>query len=253
MSYLISKFKGKYRLNAPIDINTNAFPREVDGSFADNDVYIDCQKGIKIFYWGGRGILQAYIPSLGAGRNIVKQIYRQYINPDNVLYEVNSIGIGDKIVSRSSYTIKDIDLYEKELKQLTRKDIIFDIEESDSELLFKFKDDRIIEMLKPKTSAANRSPFSSKYLPVVTYDIPKEDMDKYDEITKDLTVENGGWLKVNRITKKYLMTLTNKKFTKEDLVADMTKKCLKQRDYIHSLGKWDEYIKFLKKGLEDED
>ena len=79
-----------------------------------------------MFYYG-RNLLQAYIPSLGRGHNIVK-----YINEN----------FGE--------------------------DIIFDIEETDSEILFKFNTkhaDNIIPLLKPKTSGANISPFSSKNLP----------------------------------------------------------------------------------------
>lgn len=80
----------------------------------DIDVYIDCQFGNKVFHYG-RDILQAYIPSLGRGHNILKAI------------------------------------------QQTNPSIIFDIEETDSEVLFKFKyasSDRIIPLLKPKTSGA---------------------------------------------------------------------------------------------------
>lgn len=79
-----------------------------------------------MFYYGS-GILQAYIPSIIRGHNIIK-----YIN--------ENFG----------------------------RDIIFDIEENDSEILFKFKskyDNDIIPLLKPKTSGANISPFSTKNLP----------------------------------------------------------------------------------------
>ena len=44
MSFLIDKFKGKYRIKAPIDISTNDFQREPNGAFADNDIYDDFGK-----------------------------------------------------------------------------------------------------------------------------------------------------------------------------------------------------------------
>ena len=71
-----------------------------------------------------RNTLQAYIPSLGRGHNVIK-----YIN--------ENIG----------------------------QDIIYDIEETDSEVLFKFNtkyDNQIIPLLKPRTNGASISPFSSK-------------------------------------------------------------------------------------------
>lgn len=81
--------------------------------------------GNKITYYG-KSILQAYIPSLIRGHNILK-------------------------------AINEID-----------SSIIFDIEETDEEVLFKFKyvdSDKIIPLLKPRTSGANISPFSTRNLP----------------------------------------------------------------------------------------
>ena len=66
------RYKGTYRLRTPIDEKLKVFPREYNGQFAENDVYIDCQKG-KIFHYG-KAILQFYTDSLGRGRNIIKAI-----------------------------------------------------------------------------------------------------------------------------------------------------------------------------------
>ena len=35
----------------------------------------------------------------------------------------------------------------------------------------------------------------------------------------------------------------------EDIKADMALKCLKGKEYIHSIGKWNEYIDYLRKEL----
>lgn len=207
MAYLIQKFKGVYRLKAPYDIMTNDFPRKLNGTYEDVDVYISCQFGNKVFHYG-RDILQAYIPSLGRGHNIIKAI--QQIDPN----------------------------------------IIFDIEESDSEVIFKFKyvnSDKIIPLLKPRTSGANISPFSSRNLPKCTYIIPDKDLDMYKEIVSKIPPERI--LTLTHSTNKYIKSLATKRNPIENIKADMKKKCLKQKEYIHSIGKWDEYIKFLKEEM----
>lgn len=84
MSYLIEKFKGIYRIKAPIDININDFPRKINGQYEDIDLYIDCQFGNKVFYQGNSTLL-AYIPSIGRGRNIIQKI--QETNP-SIIYNI---------------------------------------------------------------------------------------------------------------------------------------------------------------------
>ena len=57
------KYKGTYRLKTEHDTRLNTFPREYNGLFAENDIYIDCLNETRIYSFG-HGILQAYIPSL---------------------------------------------------------------------------------------------------------------------------------------------------------------------------------------------
>lgn len=204
MGYLTSRYKGKYRLKCEYDKRDNQFPTKIDGSFEDADVYIDCLNNTRVFYYG-RGILQAYIPSLKRGHNIMENI----------------------------------------------KDIIFDIEETDEEVLFKFKannDEKILPLLKPKTNGAKISPFSSKNLPKNHYEIPEDDLVQYKEVTKNCTLENGGFLEVSRKTNEYIKSLSNKRRTLESIKADMQKVGLRGKEYIHSIGKWNDYIKFLNGG-----
>ena len=73
IAYLYDKFKGTYRLKVPIDKNTNDYCKKLNGTYEDIDMYIDCQFGNKVFHYGG-SILQAYIPSLQRGHNIIKTI-----------------------------------------------------------------------------------------------------------------------------------------------------------------------------------
>lgn len=202
------RYKGTYRLRTEIDRNTNTFPREYTGQFAENDVYIDCQKGTRIHHYGNR-ILETYIPSLGRGHNIVKAIQSE---------------LGD--------------------------DVIFHIEETDSEVLFRFNSKHMKDLepyLKPKTNGADRSPFSTKNLPKTKYIIPDEDLLIYKEVIKNLP-QNQLILLV-KYTTSFLQSLVTKKNTWEDIKADMTLKGLHGKEYIHSIGNWDKYIKYLKKEM----
>ena len=76
-SYLTDKFKGKYRLKVPINKATNDFSRKLNGSYEDIDMFIECQYGNKVFHFGG-SILQAYVPSIGRGHNVIKAIKEQF-------------------------------------------------------------------------------------------------------------------------------------------------------------------------------
>ena len=208
IAYLYDKFKGIYRLKVPIDSHTNDYCRKLNGTYEDVDMYIDCQFGNKVFHFGGN-ILQAYIPSLIRGHNIVKTI--QQSNPS----------------------------------------IIFDISETDSEVLFKFKyinSDKVIPLLKPRTSGASISPFSPKNLPRnKDFKIPDDKLTQYKQIVSKISPDK--LLTIGRMTNSFLQTLITKKNTWENIKADMRLKGLKVKEYLHSIGKWNEYIKYLEENL----
>ena len=207
-SYLTDKFKNQYRIKVPYNLTTNDFTRKLNGNLEDVDCFIDCQYGNKIFHYG-RDVLQAYIPSLGRGHNILK-------------------------------AINEID-----------QSIIFDIEETDAEILFKFKysnSDKIIPLLKPKTSGAGISPFSSKNLPRNKgYKIPDEELQSYKDILANIP-ENER-LSIGIITNNFIKSLATKKNSMENIKADMKLKGLKGKEYIHSIGQWEKYMKYLKENV----
>lgn len=207
-SYLIDKFKGIYRLKVPYDFKTKDYNRKLNGTLEDIDVYIDCMNNVKIFYYGS-SILQAYIPSLGRGHNVIK-------------------------------AINEID-----------SSMIFDIEETDSEVLFKFKyinSDKIIPLLKPKTSGSNISPFSNKNLPRnKEFKIPDEDLNLYKEIVSKIPQERI--LAITHSTNNFIKSLATKKNPIENIKADMKLKGLKGKEYIYSIGEWNNYINYLKENL----
>ena len=208
-NYLISHYKGKYRIKCEYDKHKNQFPRKIDGTFEDGDCYIDCYKNVKVFHYGNK-ILEAYFPSLMRGKNIMKAIQEEYGN-----------------------------------------DVIFSIKETDSELFFRFHAndmDRLEKYLKPKTNGADISPFSSKNLPKnKDYKIPDETLIAYKEILAKIPSEHI--LALTHSTNNYLKSLATKKNTWEDIKADMKLKGLKAKEYIHSIGEWDNYINYLKEEL----
>lgn len=207
IAYLYDKFKGIYRLKVPIDSNTNDYCRKLNGTYEDVDMYIDCQFGNKVFHFGGN-ILQAYIPSLQRGHNILKKL-------------------------------EEIDKF-----------LIFDIEETDSEVLFKFKyvnSDIIIPLLKPRTSGAGISPFSSKNLPKSNYTIPESNLAQYKSAISD--VPKDKLLSICHTSNNFIKTLATKQNPIENIKADMKLKGLKGKEYIHSIGQWDNYINYLRKEL----
>lgn len=191
------------------DKNTNMFGRKLDGTFEDIDVYIDCQHNIKVFSIG-QGTLQAYIPSKGRGRNIIKAV-----------------------------------------KEKLGENVLNNVKESDSEVFFNFNAKYIKDLepfLKPKTSGANISPFSSKNLPKnKSYIIPDEDQTEYKIIVEKLGKSNI--ITLTHTTNAYIKLLVTKKNTWEDIKSDMAKKGLGGKTYIHSIGKWSEYISYLHKEL----
>lgn len=209
-NYLISHYKGKYRIKCGYDKHKNQFPRKIDGTFEDGDCYIDCYKNIKVFHYGNK-ILEAYFPSLMRGKNIIKAIQEEYGN-----------------------------------------DVIFSIKETDSELFFRFHAndmDRLEKYLKPKTNGADISPFSSKNLPKnKEYKIPDEDFVEYKNIIEKIGQKRI--IELTHMTSNYLKSLVTKKNTWENIKADMSLKGLSGNRYIHSIGKWNDYISYLKNELE---
>lgn len=166
--------------------------------------------GVKIFYYG-HSVLQAYIPSLIRGHNVIKSIN-----------EINS-------------------------------ELIFDIEETSTEVLFKFKyknSDQIIPLLKPRTSGAGRSPYSTKNMPKSDYKIPDKEIVRYKNLIANLPRERS--LSIGYLTNNYLKSLCKKKGSYDDMKKDMKLKMLKGKEYVHSIGKWDDYLKYLETELAKE-
>ena len=209
---------------AEIDQNTNDFPRDETGKIEENDVYIQCSKNCKVYHYG-KSVLVAYIPSLGRGHNILLSIAK------------DKLGIEDRID------------YEELYRKLEKENTVFDIVENDSEIEFKFNAKNIkyiMQYLNPKTSGCNISPFSARNLPKSDYKIPDEDLVAYNKIMAEKYSER--FLDIRHITNNFLKSISNKQCNEEKIKADMKLKCMKPKQYIHFIGKWDEYLKALNEG-----
>lgn len=105
-------------------------------------------------------------------------------------------------------------------------------------------------ILKPRTSGANISPFSSKNLPRnKSYKIPDETLNDYKNLIANLP--QNQLILVGKYTTSFLQSLATKKNTWDMIKADMALKGLKGKEYIHSINKWNEYIKYLERNLNE--
>lgn len=142
--------------------------------------------------------------------------------------------------------------YEELYKALEDEGTVRSIMENDKEIEFKFharKLEYIALFLKPAIAGADISPFSTKNLPKCNYPIPEEDLAEYNAILDSM--DSKDYLLVSRVTDAFLTNKLqkSKQYRTIDLKKDMKKKCLKTKEYINSLGEWNEYIEYLKKEI----
>lgn len=137
-------------------------------------------------------------------------------------------------------------------------DLLFDIQDTDAEVVFKIKDknlDKIISYLKPQTSGASISPVSPKNLRIGKddnkYQYTNAQNEEYKKITASLG--KGDILFISRLNNKFIDKIIRKKTkrTLKEIKADMKYKQLKIRDYIYSEGFEKEYLEFLKKEIQE--
>lgn len=232
MGYYLQKYVGTYRVKSEYDLETNDFARNPDGSLDTNNTYIKCANGGKIFHYG-RNILECYVPSLQRGRNILKSLAIK------LGFHLEDYGFPFQYLSMFA--------------DLEKTKIVFNITESDSECWWQFraKDIKLMaQYMKPQTSGAAISPFSTKNLPKKKYTIPYEDLAVYKQIIDEANLDDK--LVVGRIITSFIVDLVPKKhkvYAKSDMKKEMKKAMLNGREFIHSIGLWDEFIDFLKTKL----
>lgn len=239
MAQYLRKYVGTYRVKADYDLETKDFPRDEHGSLDSSfdDLYIECKNNIKIRHGVGN-VLSCFIPSKPRGMNILRQIYE------------------DKV---SKKLPKEKDKYLETLcAELVEKEILVSAEVLDFEVYFEFKAveiDYIAKLVGAKTNGKSISPFSEKNLPKTPYKIPDKDMKLYKAATKNLptkTVVMQGksremidGLLVKKLNKEFDEIIIKSQADGFDVNKDRKLKGLKGKDYIHSIGMWKEYCKFL--------
>lgn len=182
--------------------------------------------------------------------NIIRTIYRDYINKSNTETTIISMGRGNKLIERENIRIIDEQLFYSQLKD----SIVLNFYKTDSEVLFRFHYKYMKEFEKyfqPKISGANTSPFSSKNLPKLKYDIPLKELEEYKSIIDSIPQEDK--LIISHYTREFIDSeiAKNKLYRTENINDVMKRKMLKGKEFIHSEGCWNQYIQFLKKRIGD--
>lgn len=218
MANYLMKYKGQYRILPEIDLKTNDIPRDKDGEVADgyDDLYISCQNGNKIYAYGADEnnskliYLVGYIPSIGRGRNITKELKKQKVEYFDYLE--------------------------------TDAEIEFKFKAKDIE--------PVAKLMKARTSGASISPFSNKNLGKnKDIKLPEEEMDRYKQISSKVQKGDALLIHriTTRFLDDILTKECKKKDKLFDLKADMKKLCLSRqvKEYIYTKNLFDEYLEYL--------
>ena len=225
-NYLYQHYKGKYRVLADYDLDTNDFPRNETGAIDSdfNDFYIPGKKSVQIRH-AGNDNLGCYVFGTGMGNSILKAIYQKEVGKEPP---------------------KKIETTANKMIELG---LINEITFYDGELLFIFKAKHLddwAKIFKLKTSGASISPLSQKNLPKSDYKIPIKDEEKYSDLLSGI---NQPFEKA-----KIVRTATQRiqsKFTKKQQ-EEMRKLCMKSKQYIHYIGKWEDLLNEIEKEMNNE-
>lgn len=232
MAYYLQKYVGTYRVKSEYDLDTNDFARDANGNLETDSTYIKCANGAKIFHYG-KNILECYVPALQRGRNMLKNLATE---------------LGLKLEDYGTPCN-----YRTFYQDLENTKVVFDINESDAEVWWHFQSKNIELMakyMKPQTSGANISPFSPKNLPKQKYSLPYQNMVVYKQIINDANLDNK--LVIGKLTNDFITKIVPKKhrlYAKSDMKKEMRKVMLGGKEFIHSIGLWDEYMDFLREKL----
>ncbi|MBQ6632250.1 MAG: hypothetical protein IJH55_09185, partial [Romboutsia sp.] len=140
-------------------------------------------------------------------------------------------------------------IYEEIIKKYPDIDVQLVLSGNDGYIYFYDKDiNKIASIVKPKTSGAKIKWSDNRNLPKIEYIIPEEDNKKLSNAIK----------KLSRTQKMQLMKSCNSEFldkistAKFDAKVECKKSRLSPKEYIHSLGIWDKYIRFIKKKIKED-
>ena len=174
-------------------------------------------------------------------------VYIPCQNDNKIMYYGNGILIGYVSTIMRGRNIK------KEMKK--QKIELVDYDESDEEVMFKFKAkdiEQVAELMKAKTYGASISPFSNKNLPKnKDIKIPDEEIERYKSISSK--VDKKDMLKFKTWNSSFLNDILQKKIRKDtknksyDYKKDMKKMKLGRqvKEFIFAKNMWEDYLVYL--------
>lgn len=204
----LERYVGKYRVVAEYDIGKNKFPN--DKTF--EDYYIPCSEGCVIKHtYEGNDILALFF------------------------YE-------DKSLARKTAT--KLRREKIKFKHDFKNDIL------DAIILFHSSDiNKVAKIVGAETKGKNTSPTSIRNLPKEIkkkekYKVPEEDIQKLDRISPALPkVEKMQYFRKHN--KEFLKKI-DKQYGDNYSKTEIKKTGLTTREFIHKMGYWKEYIKYIK-------
>lgn len=213
MNYYLRKYVGKYRVITEIDQSTGDFCRDESGNYCNNnDIFIKCMKGTRIWYIGNR-ILQVYIPSIKRGNNILKKIDPKYV------FDIEQ----------------------------TNEETLFKVKDKDLENIIDFLEPQTcgasISPFSTKNLKRDKQPFVEVVNPMqnAVYEEIRGFMPQEDKLL--IAQWNRSFI-ADFLTKKLRMSI-------DEIKVDIKQKNMKQKDYLCCMGYWNEYIEYLKKEIEN--
>ena len=207
----LEKYVGKYRVLADLNPDTEDFPRDAEGKIPDT--FED------LYIACGKGeIRHTYEPGILCWRILDKP--------------------------RTGYNVYE-ELKSKKLK------VEFDDCGSDVQIFFDEADlDKVAKVVRARTAGAKIKPFSPKNLPRAQYKIPEEDLEQLSNLLSDL--DRKVRLRIGRDSLKLFDTIIAKKKGKKfNVEEERDNSGLKPKEFIHSIGLWNEYCKFVKKQIKE--
>lgn len=207
----------KYRVVAEYDTSTNDFPRDDNGNIDKSfeDIYILCANNCRISHYG-RNILEAYIPSVIRGKNIIKKI--NLIN-ENIVFNITQTD--EEMIFQ--FNVKYLDIVASCMKARLNRRL--------------------------KNGEYNYiSPFSKRNLPKSNYEIPYDELEQYTTIINHIPQNKKVY--INIINKNFIRKyICKRNMTITDIKKEQRKLMLRTKEYIHYKGMWDLYLKYIEKEI----
>jgi len=258
MSEYLRKWESDYKCMSVVDLRTGEFPRNKSGGLDGTDIYIDCANKDMIYdYDSSNGTLVAYFTVKNRGRIILSKLYDLY-EKDLSNFQRESITVDEDGIE----SVKVLTNWAKFMAHIKEKQYPwgYDIEENDEEMIFKFKGNKhiqdIAKLMKARKPFASPSPFNIKNLPshAIKQKEKREAESKYIKYVTPKGYYDEAKLLFNELVKngmkvKTVQEVVQAEFSKSqnrDFIQEAEDNNYKFNHYIHFLGLWDTYLKFIR-------